>query len=167
MRTLLKWTLYAGAAVLLWALETACGMPQTLFGAGPDRLSVLAVCAACLEGPRPGAVLGILAGALRGTVSEPDVLLTPLTFTAAYLAGRLTASRLRPSLPAAAALSLPPVLLTAAYRGLMPLFRGGAAAVTPLYLAGAALHGLMSAAVLWPLCRLAHRLTLSPEAAGR
>lgn len=158
IRKLLKWTLFPGLMVLLRALETVYGPVWRLWDAAPDFLTAYLVCAACLEGPHPGALLGILAGVLRGSAADAGILLTPLYYAAGYLAGRLTRHRLRSCLPTALLLSLPPAMLAALAERLTPLFRGGAVRLTPALLGGTVLHGCLAAVVLWPLCRAVHSL---------
>ncbi len=162
MRFVLKWICYLALTVLARALQSVLAPRLSLFGAVPDFLPALTVCAACLEGSMVGGVLGILAGVLCGASSELGILWAPFYFTAAYMVGRLTETRLRANFLTALGLSLALTILLAALRGAPALLRHGVWP-SPAVLGGAALFTAGGSVVLYPLMKGLRCLTPDRE----
>lgn len=95
VRMIWKWFFYITVFVLAFSFQSAYANRLQLFGAQPDFLPFLVVCLAFWEGAKPGAVMGIVAGILCGAVTNLGALYTLLYFTAGYIVGNLSASRMR------------------------------------------------------------------------
>lgn len=95
VRVICKWILYFVVFVLVFSFQSAYANRFQLFGAKPDFLPFLVVCLAFLEGAKPGAVMGLVAGILCGAVTNLGALYTLLYFAAGYAVGTLSAARMR------------------------------------------------------------------------
>ena len=59
-----SWILYCGSALLLLLMQTAPRFFPVIGNARPSPLVLFAVCVAMFEGPRMGAILGVICGLL-------------------------------------------------------------------------------------------------------
>ncbi len=161
IRQFLKWALYAAVFFLVFAFQSAYAGRLMLLGARPDFLPLLVACVAFLEGAKPGAVFGILAGILYGSVTNLGALYAPVFLIAGYFLGILSEDRVRTNFLTVTAFALGLVLvrlsLQAAAAQILQI------SIKPLsFLAaygGCTVFTVAGALPLYPLCKLIHRLT--------
>jgi len=87
MRKMIQYVLWTVLLVLLYAVQTAYGMPNLL----PGAVALIA----CRMGARAGAIFGVLAGVLCGSASNLGVLWAPVYAALGYAVGTGAARYLR------------------------------------------------------------------------
>ena len=160
--TFLKWLLYTAVFVLVFSFQSAYAGRMMLFGAKPDFLPLLVVCLSFLEGAKPGAVMGILAGVLCGAVTNLCAMYAPLFFASGYFSGYLSDTRVRTNLFTVTLSALVLNILCVLSRALAAyVFQLRSAPLTLLAeYGGCAIFTVAGACMLYPLCKLIHRISL-------
>lgn len=113
----IKILIYIVLLIILYALETASGLPQRFFGVRIDILPCVVMSAALLDGPMEGIILGFIAGILYdvGFTNAEGIL--PLYYMiCGGAAGLLSLYYLRRIWPAQVMLSAGTMLLLGAAR---------------------------------------------------